>query len=69
MKLSQVKSEADWEEYAWRKEMTSWEKLRIESGIGPDAWGLPAPPDHYFYTAGLDEYALEAWGDDCFEDD
>ena len=45
MKLSDVKTDEDWEEYEYRKAMKTHEQLRVESGIGPGAHSLPVPYD------------------------
>jgi len=41
MNLSDVKTDADWEEYEYRKTIKTYEVLRIESGTGDDAYRLP----------------------------
>ena len=43
MKLSDVKTDKDWEEYEYRKAMQTHERLKAEMGMGPNAYTLPAP--------------------------
>ena len=65
MKLSEVRSDADWEEYLYRKSIATHEKLRIESGIGEGAHRLldsyDADPDD-----GRDfcKYLADGYGED-----
>jgi hypothetical protein len=42
VKLSEVKTDADWEEYLYRKSIQTHEQLKAEMGMGPHAWRLPA---------------------------
>jgi len=45
LKLSEVKTDADFEKYEAGKIAQTHEQVQAEMGIGPKAWGLPAPFD------------------------
>lgn len=62
MKLSDVKTDEDFERYEAGKIAQTYEQLQAEMGIGPRAWSLPAPHNYSPSEDGF--YAHERYLED-----